>query len=204
MSEVATDQAASWPRDEPIKLHPRLQALTLEVILRAVFGLDSGERLDALRRRLTEILALGSGPAGVIPFLQRNLGGLTSWSRFVQLRDEADALIFELIDERQAEGSERDDVLSMLVGARHEDGTPMSHQELRDELMTLLVAGHETTASELAWAFERLTREPRVRDRLIDEIRSGEGDDYLTATIHETLRRRPVLPNASPRLVKPQ
>jgi cytochrome P450 len=201
MSEVATDQAASWPRDEPIELHPRLQALTLEVILRAVFGLDSGERLDALRRRLTEILALGSGPAGVIPFLQRNLGGLTSWSRFIQLRDEADALIFELIDERQAEDSEREDVLSMLVGARHEDGTPMSHQELRDELMTLLVAGHETTASELAWAFERLAREPAVLRRLLDELESDD-DAYLTATIQETLRRRPVLPNAAPRLVK--
>ena len=90
----------------------------------------------------------------------------------------------------------------MLLAARHEDGSPMSPAELRDELMTLLVAGHETTASELGWAFERLAREPAVLSRLVEEIAEGDGDAYLTATIQETLRRRPVLPNAAPRLVK--
>ena len=90
----------------------------------------------------------------------------------------------------------------MLLEARHDDGSPMSPQELRDELMTLLVAGHETTASELAWAFERLARAPRVVRRLTEEIDSGDGDGYLTATVHETLRRRPVLQLAAPRLVK--
>jgi cytochrome P450 len=90
----------------------------------------------------------------------------------------------------------------MLLGARHEDGSAMSPQELRDELMPLLVAGHETTASELAWAFERLARSPAALERLVDEIDRGEDDAYLTATIQETLRRRPVLPNAAPRLVK--
>jgi cytochrome P450 family 135 len=89
----------------------------------------------------------------------------------------------------------------MLLEARHEDGSPMSPVELRDELMTLLVAGHETTASELAWAFERLTRTPEVLGRLTEEIDSGDDDSYVTATVHETLRRRPVLPNAAPRLV---
>jgi cytochrome P450 len=201
MAEVAERETAAWPRDEPIALHPRLQSLTMDVILRAVFGLDEGERLDGLRTRLTQILALGSGPAGVIPALQVNLGGLTPWARFTRLRDEADALIFELIDERRREQTERDDVLSMLLAARHEDGSPMSAQELRDELMTLLVAGHETTASELAWAFERLARESAVVARLVDEIDRDDGDAYLTATVQETLRRRPVLPNAAPRLV---
>ena len=107
-----------------------------------------------------------------------------------------------MIDERRRDDTERDDILSMLLEARHEDGTPMSHQELRDELMTLLVAGHETTASELAWAFERLARSPEVVARLHAEIDAGEDDAYVTATIQETLRRRPVLPNAAPRLVK--
>jgi cytochrome P450 len=123
----------------------------------------------------------------------------------MRLRDEADALIFDLIDDRRRENGfreDRDDVLSMLLAARHEDGSPMSPQELRDELMTLLVAGHETTASELAWAFERLAREPAVLGRLSEEIAAGDGDAYLTATVQETLRRRPVLPNAAPRLVK--
>ena len=111
-------------------------------------------------------------------------------------------MLFEQIDERRAEGADRDDVLAMLLEARHEDGSPMSHQELRDELMTLLVAGHETTASSLAWAFERLVREPRVVARLQEEIDAGDDDAYLTATIQETLRARPVLPNSAPRLVK--
>jgi cytochrome P450 len=122
----------------------------------------------------------------------------------VNRRDQSDALLFELIDERRAEsgGEERDDVLAMLLAARHEDGSPMSQQELRDELMTLLVAGHETTASELAWAFERLARAPQALRTLLAEVDAGNGDDYLTATIHETLRHRPVIPNAAPRLTK--
>jgi len=202
MTELAERETERWPKGEPIALHPRLQALTLEIILRAVFGLEVGERLDALRERLTTILAMGSRPMSVLPFLQHDFGGRGPWARFVRTRQEADALIFELIEERRREGAERDDVLSMLLVARHEDDSPMSPQELRDELMTLLVAGHETTASELAWAFERLAREPAVLDRLVEEIDQDDGDAYLTATIQETLRRRPVLPNAAPRLVK--
>jgi cytochrome P450 len=119
----------------------------------------------------------------------------------MRMRERADELLFELIDERRAEAADRDDVLAMLLSARHEDGSPMTETELRDELMTLLVAGHETTASELAWAFERLAREPEVLGRLVAEVDAGDGDEYLTATIQETLRRRPVLPNAEPRLV---
>ena len=92
-------------------------------------------------------------------------------------------------------------MLAMLLAARHEDGSEMSPQELRDELMTLLVAGHETTASELAWALERLARTPAALGALVEELDGGSGDAYLTATVQETLRRRPVLPNSAPRLV---
>jgi len=116
----------------------------------------------------------------------------------VTLRKEADALVYELIEERRSAGDEDgDDILAMLLAARHEDGSPMSARELRDELMTLLVAGHETTASSLAFALNLLGRHPRV----VDELRA-EDDDYMTATIQEILRARPVLPNAAPRLVK--
>lgn len=201
VSEVAEREIARWPREQPLVAYGRLQALTLEVILRAVFGLDAGERLDALRTRLTEMLDLGSRPTVMIPPLQRTIFGRGPSARFDQVKAETDALLFELIAERRA-GEEGDDVLSMLLAARHEDGTPMSEGELRDELMTLLVAGHETTASELAWAFERLAREPAVLHRLAREVEEGDGDAYLTATVQETLRRRPVLPNAAPRLVQ--
>jgi cytochrome P450 len=198
VEDVAERELARWPKDEPVALHPRLQALTLEIILRAVFGLDAGDRLDALRDRLTRILEYGARPAGMLPMFQRG----RRWQQFEAIRGEADALIYETIDERRAEGDgERDDVLAMLLAARHEDGSPMSPVELRDELMTLLVAGHETTASELAWAFERLTRTPEVLERLTAEIDAGDDDAYVTATVYETLRRRPVLPNAAPRLV---
>jgi cytochrome P450 len=204
MREVTERELDRWPVNEPVTLHPRLQGLTLEIILRAVFGLDPGRRLDELREILTEMLEFGAKWYSVIPQVQREipiLGG-GAWARFVALRDRADELMLELIDERRAAGEERDDVLAMLLAARHEDGSPMSQKELRDELMTMLVAGHETTASELAWAFERLAREPAVLRALVREMDDGEGDDYLTATVQETLRRRPVLPNAEPRLVK--
>src|SRR5204862_5088724 len=114
MAEVADREVASWPRGEAVELHPRFQALTLEIILRTVFGLDAGERLEALRTRLTEILALGSRPLGMFPFLQRDFGGVSPWRRFLRLRDETDELIFDLIAERRSDSSERDDVLSML------------------------------------------------------------------------------------------
>jgi cytochrome P450 len=201
VDEVTDREVASWPRDEPVVLHGRLQALTMEVILRAVFGLDPGPRLDGLRDRLTGMMQFSSNPMSMLPPLQRLFGERGPYGGFFRLRHEADALLFELIDERREEGADRDDVLSMLLEARHDDdGSPMSAQELRDELMTLLVAGHETTASELAWAFERLAREPEAMGRLREDVEGGDGS-YLGATINETLRRRPVLPNAAPRLV---
>jgi len=203
MAEVAEREADALPRDEAVALHPRLQGLTLEIILRAVFGLDEGERLEALRTRLTEILEFGARPLSLVPELQRSWGGHGPWHRFAVVREETDALLLELIAERRAEGAERDDVLSMLLEARHEDGSPMSPQELRDELMTLLVAGHETTASALAWTFERLVRAPAVLGRLVEAVDRDDDDDaYVTATVHEALRSRPVLPNSAPRLVK--
>jgi cytochrome P450 len=201
VAEVAEREVASWPRGEPVSFHSRFQALTLEVILRAVFGLDPGERLDAIRGRLTAILEFGSRPQSLLPPAQNGLlGRIGGYARFAELTEQTDALLFELIDERRADDQERDDVLAMLLAARHEDGSPMSSQELRDELMTLLVAGHETTASELAWAVERLAREPAIVERIAAEIERDE-DAYLTATVQETLRSRPVIPNAAPRFV---
>jgi cytochrome P450 len=203
MEELTERELADWPTGAPTPLHPRLQRLTLEIILRAVFGLEQGARLDSLRDLLTRILAFGESPLSLLPPPPRFL-----W-RFGPARDldratrQADELIYALIEERRAHGEDQgEDVLSMLLGAAHEDGSPMSAQEIRDELMTALVAGHETTASQLAWTFERLAREPAVLERLQAEIDAGEQDEYLTATIHEVMRLRPVIPNAEPRLVK--
>jgi cytochrome P450 len=203
MTELAEREVDSWPTGQPVKLHPWLQRLTLEIILRAVFGLEQGQRLDALRDALTEVLVFSESPLSVIPAAQKLARWIPPMRRFNELIARGDELIFEQIEERRAEGdSERDDILAMLLQARHDDGSPMSAQELRDELMTALVAGHETTASQLAWGFEQLAREPQVRARLLEELDAGESEEYLNATIHEILRRRPVLPNAEPRLAK--
>src|SRR4051794_275673 len=202
MEELAEREVAGWPTGRPAELHSRLQALTLEIILRAVFGLEAGSRLDALRERMTNILEFGTSIASVNPRMWKGFLGLTPYDRFRRAREKADVLVYEQIDERRASGERRDDVLSMLLEARHEDGSEMSREEIRDELMTALVAGHETTASELAWSFERLAQSPRVLGRLHEEIDAGSDDAYLTAFIQEVLRRRPVLPQAEPRLVK--
>ena len=205
MEEVTAEEVAAIPRDTPLSLHPQMQDLTLKIILRAVFGLDPGARFDALRERLQAMLEFGDRPISMMPpkpgtRVERIAERIGPYAYFARMQAEVDEVLFTLIRERRAEGGERDDVLAMLLEATHEDGSPMSEQELRDELLTLLVAGHETTATSLAWAFERLVREPAVLDRLVAEVDAGE-EAYVTATIQETLRHRPVLPNAAPRLV---
>ncbi len=208
MAELTERELESWPRGEAIELHPRLQKVTLEIILRVVFGLERGAQLDELRETLTELLAFSESPLSLLPFAQRVFSGHGPWARFPELHAEVDRQLFALIEQRRRErGADADggrgDVLEMLLDARHEDGEPMSAQELRDELMTALVAGHETTASQLAWAFERLAREPRVRSTLVEELDQSEGETpYLTASIQEIMRLRPVLAEAEPRVVK--
>ncbi|HEV2975214.1 MAG TPA: cytochrome P450 [Solirubrobacteraceae bacterium] len=201
ISELAEDEVASWPFEQPIALHPRVQRLTLEVILRAVFGLERGAQLDELRDQMTELLAFGESPLSLVPPAQRLLAGRGPMARLQRASSRSNELIYELIEERRAREGAGEDVLSLLLGARDEDGEPMTPAEMRDELVTALVAGHETTASQLAWAFQQIAREQRVQRRLHAELDDG-GDEYLVATINEILRRRPVLPNAEPRLVK--
>jgi cytochrome P450 len=204
MEALVAAEVETWPRGEQVKLHPRLQRVTLEIILRAVFGLEQGPQLDELRDLVTEVLKWGESPLSVLPALRPLTRHLPSGRRFDACVAKTDRLILRLIDERREamrDGDEpREDILTMLLEARHEDDSPMSPRELRDELMTALVAGHETTASQLAWGFERLAHEPRVLARLREEIDRGESEEYLTATINEILRIRPVLPNAEPRL----
>ncbi len=212
MAQLAERELARWPREQALALHPRLQRLTLEIILRVVFGLEQGAQLDELRETLTELLAFSESPLSLLPFVQRVVSGHGRWARFPELYERVDRQLFELIGQRRRELGERedapgddggrDDVLGMLLGARHADGSPMSAQELRDELVTVLVAGHETTASQLAWAFERLAREPAVTRRLTEELDEEAGEEYLTACIQEILRLKPVLPEAEPRVVK--
>ena len=196
MAEITEAELERWPLREPFALRPRTQAITLEIILRVVFGVREGDRLEALRSALVALLAQSTSPATMLPWLRRDLGPVSPWRRFVRLRARVDGLIFEEIARRREHPAlvERDDILSLLLQARDDGGGAMSDRELRDELVTLLVAGHETTATALAWAFERLLRHPAALERLTVESRADDGDTYAEAVVQETLRMRPPLP----------
>jgi cytochrome P450 len=194
MQEVAAAEIERWPRGEPHRLRPRMQALTLEIILRAVFGLTDGERLERLRSELRRLLDLVTNPRMMIFPLLLGPERLARFAPFQRDLARVDEPIFEEIAARRdtPDLAEREDILSLLLQARHDDGSPMTDRELRDELMTLLVAGHETTATALSWAVERLCRHPEKLARLEEEVEAGESE-YLDAVITETLRLRPVI-----------
>jgi cytochrome P450 len=207
MAEIAAAEIGSWPTGSPYELRPRMQALTLEIILRTVFGVEKREtgKLAELREALREFLDLTTNPRVLLPVLLIGPDRVRRIPVFRRRIERIDALIYrEIAARRTADDLEqRDDVLSLLVGARHEDGSPMSDVEMRDELLTLLVAGHETTATSLSWAVERLARHPEKLERLRAEAVEGEDDAYLTATIQETLRLRPVISIVLRRLTEP-
>ncbi|MDX6726651.1 MAG: cytochrome family [Baekduia sp.] len=206
MREIAERELATWPRGVPFAVHPRMQALTLEVIMRIVFGVDEGDpRLAELRGRLRTFLEASANPRQLRKLLLHGPERAERRRIFAELLDPVDAVIAAVIADhrRRDDLADRDDVLSMLLLARHEDGARMDDVELRDELVTLLVAGHETTATALAWALERLTHAPGTLERLTEETRAGD-EEYLDAVIRETLRLRPVVPFVGRRLTQPQ
>ncbi|HET7053552.1 MAG TPA: cytochrome P450 [Solirubrobacterales bacterium] len=203
--EATEREMESWPVGEPFALRPHTHRIALTVILRAVFGVHDEDRV----RRFEDLIERFAGRLSLItalPPLRHDFGRWSPWARFLAAREALDAFIYEEISLRRGEnaasGEEPDDVLSLLLAARHEDGSPMSDAELRDELVTILAAGHETTATGLAWAMERLLRNPRVLSTLRDSIAAGE-DEYLDATIKETLRARPVIVDVARKLTAP-
>lgn len=195
----------TWPIGEPFAIRPAAERITMSLILKIVFGVRDPERADDLRR-LASVLSEISVPVGLTAFSDRakiDLGPRSPWGRFRRKLDAFDAVIYAEIADRRREraraGSSahpadesRSDLLSMLIEARDDDGHPMSDHELRDQLVTMLIAGHETTATSIAWALERLTRSPAAMTRLIAALDDGDGD-YLDAVIKETLRSRPVV-----------
>lgn len=196
---IAEKEIASWRVRETFALHERMRTVTLEVILRAVFGVREQARFEQARALVKEF-ANRAHPISLFPFVRHDLGPLSPWVRFKSARAALDDFLYAEIERRriQPDLAERDDVLSLLLRATDESGEPLSRPELRDELVTVLAAGHETTATALAWAFERLLRTPRVLDRLTSSLE--EGDDYLDATIKETLRMRPVVTDVARQL----
>ena len=200
---------ASWPRGRPFKLQPRLQDVTLEVIMRAVFGIEKPARLAEVRTRLLRMLETSASSLGELaaiqPWLIRDLGRFSPGGQFRRTVADADAVLLEEIRTRRGDASlaERDDVLSLLLQARDEHGEPMTDDELRDQLVTLLLAGHETTATALAWGFERLLRRPDALERAVAEARGEHEDGYIDAVVTEILRLRPPIPLTDRRLAAP-
>jgi cytochrome P450 family 135 len=196
--DVVVSEIEQWPRDRPFAIHPRMQAVTLEVILRAVFGVPDPARRAALGERLNSLLTTTSSTRIQFSFLvSRAFGGPDPLEQLQQTKREIDELLATEIEERRADP--REDILSLLVSARFEDGEPMDDEEIRDQLMTLLLAGHETTATGLAWTFDLLLRHPHVLDRLEAAVDAGD-DAYVRAVVSEALRLRPVVPIAGRRL----
>lgn len=205
MRQVAASEIERWPGGEPYRLRPRMQALTLEIILRAVFGLTEGERIERLRCELRRLLDQLSSPRVFAFPLLMGPERMARFGPFQGLMRRVNGLIYEEIAERRAatDLDERQDIMSLLLQARDADtGEPMSDEEVRDELLTLLVAGHETTANALAWAAERLARHPQKLARLKNELTAGEAG-YLDAVVTEVLRLRPVISIVARRLTRP-
>ncbi|MBX3275668.1 MAG: cytochrome P450 [Sandaracinaceae bacterium] len=204
MRDVTLADLARWPLDTPFAVQPRTQAITLDIILRTVFGVEQGSKQETLRAALEALIGDFSRPSLMVEWLHRDLGPRSPWGRYVRTRARTDALIYGEIDARRARPRPGEDIFSMLLEARHEDGAPMGREELRDELITMLVAGHETTATALSWAFHHLIEHPSVERRVHEELDRVMGDGpidpersgelvYLDALIKETLRVIPVI-----------
>lgn len=215
MREITDRAIDAWPVGRPFPIHPEMQGITMDVILRTVFGLDEGPRLTALRRRLIRLLTIGANPVYLVPLLRIPLGPLTAWSEIARLMAEVDeAILGEIARRREVPLEGRTDVLSMLLQARDEQGEPMTDAELRDQMMTLLVAGHETTGTALSWTIHRVLRHPEVLARVREEMRKVAGDgpltkehltrlEWLDATILETMRLNPIIPFVARKVHRP-
>jgi cytochrome P450 len=190
--EEALAEMATWPVNEDFETLTPFMRITLSAILRTVFGAED-EEFDSLHRVLPPLVKLGS-ILTAIPPLQRDFGGRGPWSRFMRLRADYDAIVDRLIDKHRAdpELESRSDVLALLLQARYDDGSPMTRDQLSDERLTILVAGHETTAASLAWAVDRLRRHPELVVRLREEALAG-GSALREATVWEVQRTRPVI-----------
>jgi cytochrome P450 len=202
MLDLTNDSIDRWPVGVPFAVHEPMQAVTLQVIIRTVFGIEEGPRFAELAGLLRKVLDIGAHPIFLFPFMQRDFGSLSPWGRFLRLTQKAgDILRAEIRHGRSKGTAGRHDVLAMMLDARDDKGDPLSEDEVHDELVTLLVAGHETTATALAWTLRWLLCDPTLVARLRDEIATA-GDDpgriakleLLDATVKESLRLQPVVP----------
>ena len=188
------ERLATWRVGETVKLQREMEAISLEAILGLALGPGPDERLEQFRVLVPDMMRRCASPFTLLPYFRRELGGTTPYARLQEVLGELDGLFNDAIVERQASPTEGvTDFLSLLCAATDESGTPLSNRQIRDELLTMIMAGYETTTSALAWTFERLLRSPKVMGRLQDDLAAGS-DAYLDAVVKEVLRLRPVVP----------
>lgn len=214
--QLTQEISGRWQVNQPFAMRDIMQEITLKVILQAVFGLHQGSRYEQVRQAMSNLLNLFASPLKAslffFPILQKDLGEWSPWGRVQKLLREIDQLLYTEIAERRSQTnlSEATDILSLMMTAKDETGTPMSDQELRDELVTLLLAGHETTATALSWAFYWVHYLPEIHQHLLAEIQTLNGNlqpseiirlPYLTAVCQEALRLYPVLFITFPRIL---
>lgn len=216
MVEVTKQVATGWVRGKPFNVRESIQDISLQVILQAVFGVTNPARYQALRQLLPSMIDQVSSPFTssvlFIVALQKDLGAWSPWGKFVRQRSQLNQLIYQEIAERRAHfDPDRTDILTLMLAAQDEDGQSMTDGELRDELLTLLLAGHETTASAITWALYWIVRSPTVLEKLLLELDTCDDLEdaktlgrlpYLSAVCSETLRIYPVAPIAFPRVLK--
>jgi cytochrome P450 family 110 len=218
MRRVADAEIARWPTRTPFPIHPAMRAITFEVIMRTVFGLRDEPVASSIRETVTKLFTLYTSRMGTLFALkaaQVDLGPWSPWGRAVRLHHEFSSLLFDEIRRRRETMSQtRDDVLSMMMRARDENGAPLDENALRDEMLTLLLAGHETTAASLSWVINRLIANPEVAIRAREEVQTTLNGQplvaehvgklkYVEAIINETMRLDPVIPNAGRELQAP-
>jgi cytochrome P450 family 135 len=203
--EITQERLSGWKVGQRLKLQDEMEAISFASIMRVVFGDHSDDSHAELRRLIPEMMDRCDSPFTLMPWFRRELGGGSPYARLMKVIDEIDNILYETIAERRADPMTqlRDDTLSLLLRAEHEDGSPLTEEEIRDEVLTMVMAGYETTTSGCAWALERLLRSPDKLERLTAEIEAGEDDTYLDAVVKETLRVRPVVPVVARHLGEP-
>jgi cytochrome P450 family 135 len=203
--DIAERRIAGWETGQKLKLHDEMEAISFASIMRVVFGEHSDDSHAELRRLIPEMMDRCDSPFTLMPWFRRKLAGSSPYARLMKVIDKIDAVLFETIAERRADPMTqfRDDTVSLLLRAVHEDDSPLSDREVRDEVLTMIMAGYETTTSGCAWALERLLRSPDQLQRLTAEIEEGADDVYLDAVVKETLRARPVVPVVARHVTEP-
>jgi cytochrome P450 len=203
IEQISNREIDNWRRADTIRTRTVAQTVTMEVIIRAVFGITDPDRIAELKRLLPRLSSIN--PVLGIEMVRKDLGPRSPWGRFIRDRDRVDEMLHEEIDRRREDpdAGSRSDILTLLLSARDDEGNALTDRELRDELITILLAGHETTATSIGWAFERLLRTPPALERLIAEVKARQSSDYIDAVIKETLRVRPVVPEVFRAPTKP-